>query len=135
MTDDHSGHVLNDHLFAIAKLVTNMLFSVIADSFRNRETSGFLKAVWILLLIVIPFITLIVYLIANGSSMGERSARQAAGQGGPTLWPTWVGWLDYLTLEGRSSLSRCSRQWAASAAQMRPLTAPMMTSLRWCMPR
>ena len=53
------------------------LFSVIGDIFRNRETSGFTKALWILLLIVVPFITLLVYLIAHGSGMGERSARQA----------------------------------------------------------
>ena len=54
-----------------------VLFSVIGDIFRNRETSGFTKALWILLLIVLPVITLLIYLIANGSSMGERSARQA----------------------------------------------------------
>jgi len=54
-----------------------VLFSVIADIFRNRETSGFLKAVWILLLIVLPILTVLVYLIANGSSMNERAARQA----------------------------------------------------------
>lgn len=54
-----------------------VLFSVIADIFRNRESSGFTKALWVLLLIVLPFVTLIVYLITNGSSMGERSARQA----------------------------------------------------------
>jgi magnesium-transporting ATPase (P-type) len=54
-----------------------VLFSVIADIFRNRESSGFTKALWVLLLIVLPFITLIFYLIVNGSSMGERSARQA----------------------------------------------------------
>jgi hypothetical protein len=54
-----------------------VLFSVIGDIFRNRESSGFTKALWVLLLIVLPFITLIVYLIVNGSSMGERSARQS----------------------------------------------------------
>jgi Trk-type K+ transport system membrane component len=54
-----------------------VLFSVIADIFRNRETSGFIKAVWILLLIVLPILTVLVYLIANGSSMNERAARQA----------------------------------------------------------
>ena len=54
-----------------------VLFSVIGDIFRNRETSGFTKALWILLLIVIPFITLIVYLITHGSGMAERSSRQS----------------------------------------------------------
>jgi Phospholipase_D-nuclease N-terminal len=54
-----------------------VLFSVIGDIFRNRETSGFTKALWILLLIVLPFITLIVYLISHGSGMAERSSSQA----------------------------------------------------------
>jgi len=54
-----------------------VLFSVIGDIFRNKESSGFTKALWILLLIVLPIITVLVYLIANGSKMGERSAAQA----------------------------------------------------------
>jgi hypothetical protein len=54
-----------------------VLFSVIGDIFRNRETSGFTKALWILLLIVLPFITLIVYLITHGSGMAERTSRQS----------------------------------------------------------
>jgi flagellar basal body-associated protein FliL len=54
-----------------------VLFSVIGDIFRNQETSGFTKALWILLLIVLPIITVLVYLITHGSGMAERSARQA----------------------------------------------------------
>jgi Phospholipase_D-nuclease N-terminal len=56
-----------------------VLFSLIADIFRNRETSGFHKAVWILLLIVLPILTVLVYLIANGSSMGDQDAAPPAG--------------------------------------------------------
>jgi hypothetical protein len=54
-----------------------VLFSVIGDIFRNQETSGFTKALWILLLIVLPIITVLVYLITHGSGMGERSAKHA----------------------------------------------------------
>ena len=54
-----------------------VLFSVIGDIFRNKETSGFTKALWILLLIVLPVITLIVYVIIHGTGMTERSSRQA----------------------------------------------------------
>jgi flagellar biosynthesis/type III secretory pathway M-ring protein FliF/YscJ len=54
-----------------------VLFSVIADIFRNRESSGLIKACWIFLLIVLPILTLIVYLIVYGKDMGERSSRQA----------------------------------------------------------
>jgi hypothetical protein len=54
-----------------------VLFSVIADIFRNRETSGLMKACWIFLLIVLPILTVIVYLIVHGKDMGERSSQQA----------------------------------------------------------
>ena len=54
-----------------------VLFSVIGDIFRNKESSGFTKALWVLLLIILPIITVLVYLIVNGSKMGERSAQQA----------------------------------------------------------
>ena len=54
-----------------------VLFSVIGDIFRNRETSGFTKALWVLLLIVLPFITLVAYLITHGSGMADRSVRQS----------------------------------------------------------
>jgi predicted PurR-regulated permease PerM len=54
-----------------------VLFSVIADIFRNRESSGLAKACWIVLLILLPILTVIVYIITQGSGMAERSARQS----------------------------------------------------------
>ena len=54
-----------------------VMFSIITDLFRDRETSGWAKAVWIVLLIFFPLITALVYLIARGSSMTERSVRTA----------------------------------------------------------
>ena len=59
----------------IAYLV--VLFHVIADIFRNRETSGLTKALWILFLVVLPIITVIVYLIVDGGAMAERSAARS----------------------------------------------------------
>lgn len=55
-----------------------ILFSIITDLFwRDRETSGLVKAIWVVFLIVFPYITALVYLIARGKGMGERS-RDAA---------------------------------------------------------
>lgn len=54
-----------------------VLFRVIDDIFRNPDSSGLAKALWILLLIVVPFITLLIYLIAHGADMAERSVRHA----------------------------------------------------------
>jgi hypothetical protein len=53
-----------------------VLFSIIADVFRDRETGGFAKAIWILALIVLPFLSVIVYLITKGSSMHKRADDQ-----------------------------------------------------------
>ena len=55
-----------------------VMFSIISDLFRDKETSGFMKAVWIICLIFLPFVTALVYLIVRGNSMGERSMQQAA---------------------------------------------------------
>jgi biopolymer transport protein ExbB/TolQ len=53
-----------------------VLFSVIADIFRNRDSSGLAKAVWIVLLILFPIIIVIVYLIIEGKAMAGRSAER-----------------------------------------------------------
>lgn len=54
-----------------------VMFSILSDLFRDRETSGFAKAVWIIALIFLPFLTALVYLIARGSGMAERSMHEA----------------------------------------------------------
>jgi len=53
------------------------LFSIVADLFRDRELSGWWKAVWLIFLVFVPFLTALVYLIARGQSMAERSYRSA----------------------------------------------------------
>lgn len=54
-----------------------VMFTIIADLFRDRSASGFAKAVWIICLIFVPFLTSFVYLIARGSGMADRSLRTA----------------------------------------------------------
>ena len=53
------------------------LFAVISDLFRDHELSGWWKAVWIIFLIFVPFLTLLVYLIARGNGMAKRGAAEA----------------------------------------------------------
>ncbi|MFF2632312.1 SHOCT domain-containing protein [Microbacterium sp. NPDC058021] len=53
------------------------LFSIIGDLFRDHKLSGWWKAVWIFFLIFFPIITALIYLIARGSGMAERSAQAA----------------------------------------------------------
>ena len=56
-----------------------VLFAIIGDLFRDRDTSGVVKAIWIVLLIVLPLLTSLVYLIARGSGMAERQAAAVKG--------------------------------------------------------
>ncbi|GEL98506.1 SHOCT domain-containing protein [Cellulomonas terrae] len=49
-----------------------ILFQIIGDLFRDRELSGWWKAVWIVFLIVAPFLTALIYIIARGKGMAER---------------------------------------------------------------
>jgi hypothetical protein len=53
------------------------LFIVIADLFRDRQLNGWWKAVWIVFLVFMPFLTVLVYLIARGAGMAERSYKEA----------------------------------------------------------
>lgn len=53
-----------------------IFFSIITDLFRDHETSGFAKAVWVFFLIVVPFVTALIYLIVRGDGMAKR--QQAA---------------------------------------------------------
>ncbi|HYJ48792.1 MAG TPA: SHOCT domain-containing protein [Microbacterium sp.] len=53
------------------------LFAIIGDLFRDHKLNGFAKAIWIIFLIFVPFLTALIYLIARGKGMAERGAAQA----------------------------------------------------------
>jgi hypothetical protein len=57
-----------------------LLITIFADIFRNKELSGFAKALWILFVIITPFLGVLIYLIVNGNSMQERAMQQHATQ-------------------------------------------------------
>ena len=54
-----------------------LLFRIIIDIFRSHDLGGWGKALWLIFIIVVPFLGVLVYLIARGSSMADRDARQA----------------------------------------------------------
>ncbi|HEX4306490.1 MAG TPA: SHOCT domain-containing protein [Solirubrobacterales bacterium] len=52
-----------------------ILFAIISDLFRDHEMSGWAKAIWILFLVFIPMISALVYLVARGSGMRDRTIK------------------------------------------------------------
>jgi hypothetical protein len=57
-----------------------LLIMVFMDVFRSHDMGGWAKALWVIFIIVLPFLGVFVYLIARGGSMHERAAAQAAEQ-------------------------------------------------------
>ncbi|WP_345764119.1 SHOCT domain-containing protein [Diaminobutyricibacter sp. McL0608] len=53
------------------------LFAIIGDLFRDHKLSGWWKAVWIIFLVFVPFLTALIYLIARGAGMAQRSQKEA----------------------------------------------------------
>jgi predicted membrane channel-forming protein YqfA (hemolysin III family) len=54
-----------------------LLVTVISDLFRRRDVSGLGKAVWVILLVVLPYIGVFAYLLSQGRGMSERQEQQA----------------------------------------------------------
>jgi uncharacterized membrane protein YcjF (UPF0283 family) len=50
-----------------------ILFTVIADIFRRHDTSGWAKVAWIAFIIILPYLGVFVYLIAEHKGMTERT--------------------------------------------------------------
>ena len=57
-----------------------LLFWIIFDIFRSKDLSGWSKALWVIFIVILPFLGVFVYLIARGGSMQERSVRQAQAE-------------------------------------------------------
>jgi len=53
-----------------------ILITVFADIFRRRDIGGGMKAVWIIFVILLPYLGVFIYLIAEGHHMAERNAEQ-----------------------------------------------------------
>ncbi len=57
-----------------------LLIMVFVDIFRSHDMGGWAKALWVIFIIILPFLGVFVYLIARGGKMHERAAQQAAQQ-------------------------------------------------------
>src|SRR6266481_889238 len=54
-----------------------LLITVFADLFRRHDISGWIKAIWVIALIVFPYLAIFAYLITQSRGMAERSGQQA----------------------------------------------------------
>ena len=55
-----------------------LLFRVFADIFRSKDMGGFAKALWSIFVIFVPFLGVLIYVIARGHKMAERDIADAA---------------------------------------------------------
>jgi len=55
-----------------------ILITILSDLFRDHALSGWAKAAWVLFLVFIPFLTALIYLIARGAGMRERTIKAQA---------------------------------------------------------
>ncbi|MFP4148276.1 MAG: SHOCT domain-containing protein [Nitriliruptoraceae bacterium] len=54
-----------------------LLISVLSDLFRSKDLGGVAKAAWVVLLVVLPYLGVLIYLIARGGGMHERAVAEA----------------------------------------------------------
>ena len=54
-----------------------LLVRIILDIFRSDDLGGWGKALWVIFIVILPFIGVLVYLIARGAGIQRRDARQA----------------------------------------------------------
>jgi len=67
-------------MFFVFVLWIWLLIAVFVDIFRSSDLGGWAKAFWVLFIVVLPFLGVLIYLIARGGKMHERAAEQAAQQ-------------------------------------------------------
>jgi hypothetical protein len=53
-----------------------LLFVVFADLFRRRDASGLMKVAWIVLIVILPYLGVFVYLLAEHRGMADRAVKQ-----------------------------------------------------------
>ena len=57
-----------------------IVITVLVDIFRRHDIGGFSKAAWVIFVVILPWLGVLVYLIAQHDGMRERSIKQAQAQ-------------------------------------------------------
>jgi phosphoglycerol transferase MdoB-like AlkP superfamily enzyme len=82
LADDFgAGQVFVDLLmFFLFVIWIWLLIVVFSDLFRSRDLSGWAKAAWVIFIVIIPYLGVLVYLIARGNKMTQHAQQAAAAQ-------------------------------------------------------
>ena len=91
-----------------------MMVLILSDVFRRDDIAGLAKAAWVVFMILLPFLGVLIYLIAHGKGMTERRVKDPAGRtgGASTLRPQAVAKgrrLGRLGGRDRAGEANCSR--------------------------
>jgi len=78
-----ADYTLGDALLTVLEIFFLILFfwiliTIIGDLFRDHELSGWAKAGWIVVLVILPFLGSLIYLIVRGEGMRDRAAKEQA---------------------------------------------------------
>ena len=77
LADVNLGEILWTTLaFFFIFMYLMILFRILGDLFSDHDTSGWAKAAWVLFLVLVPFLTAFIYLIAHGDGMARRAMAQ-----------------------------------------------------------
>ena len=70
-----------------------LVISIFADILRSPDMGGWAKAAWTIFVVFLPFLGVLIYLIARGHKMNEHTLQQrtSAGRGNPRLHPECGG--------------------------------------------
>lgn len=76
MFDDNGSYLLGLIEFFLFFAWFMCLFWVLSDIFRSRDLSGAVKTIWVVAVIILPWLGILVYLIVRGGGMHERAIEQ-----------------------------------------------------------
>ncbi|HET8977418.1 MAG TPA: SHOCT domain-containing protein [Solirubrobacteraceae bacterium] len=79
------SYTFGDALLTVLEIALLFLWiwiaiGVIVDVFRSRDLSGWAKAAWLVLIVILPLVGVLIYLIARGHKMSEHAVTQAREQ-------------------------------------------------------
>jgi hypothetical protein len=57
-----------------------IVIQVLVDVFRRHDIGGFAKALWVIFVVIVPWLGVLIYLIVEHDGMRERSVKQASAQ-------------------------------------------------------